>query len=44
MGFGLTISKQLVEVLGGTISVKSEFGKGSCFSFTIPLKVNFEGT
>jgi PAS domain S-box-containing protein len=34
-GLGLTIAKQLVELQGGSISVNSEIGKGSCFSFTL---------
>ena len=35
-GLGLTIAKGLIELLGGKISVKSDTGKGSTFSFIIP--------
>ena len=38
-GLGLAISKSLVETMGGSIGVESEYGKGSDFFFEIPQKI-----
>lgn len=42
-GLGLSIVKQLVELQGGCITADSELGKGSVFSFELPLQLADEG-
>jgi PAS domain S-box-containing protein len=38
-GLGLTISRQFVELMGGTLEVQSQPGQGSIFAFEIPVQV-----
>ncbi|HEX6896183.1 MAG TPA: ATP-binding protein, partial [Bryobacteraceae bacterium] len=41
-GLGLAICKQLLELMGGAISVQSSPGEGATFSFSLPLPLNAE--
>ncbi len=43
-GLGLTIVQNLVELLGGSITVDSEKGKGSCFCIAIPVTVSSQAS
>ena len=43
-GLGLTISREFCRILGGTLTVQSEEGKGSCFTALLPVKVDSVNT
>jgi len=42
-GLGLSVSKGIIEGLGGKISVESDEGKGADFQFTVPKKAKTQG-
>jgi signal transduction histidine kinase/CheY-like chemotaxis protein len=41
-GIGLTITKHLVELMAGSLTVESTLGQGSCFSFELPMGKGLE--
>lgn len=43
-GLGLAVSKQLIEMMNGSVKVESTKGKGSTFAFSIELKTSLEET
>ena len=42
-GLGLSITKKLIELHSSKLNVESEFGKGTTFSFTLPIKIEKGG-
>ena len=43
-GLGLSITKELVQLMHGAVDVKSEYGKGSVFSISIPQTISEKNT
>ena len=39
-GLGLALARRLVELHGGALTLQSELGKGSTFTFTIPVRAH----
>ena len=37
-GLGLAITRQVVELMGGSIELESTFGEGSCFRVKLPVE------
>ena len=43
-GLGLAIAKRLTDLMGGTLTVESQLGQGTCFHLTLPLRPIIEAT
>ena len=41
-GLGMAITKELVDMMGGTIEIESQLGVGSTFRITIPMELSAE--
>lgn len=39
-GLGMAITKNIVDLMGGTITVRSKVKKGSCFQVTLPIQID----
>ncbi|HLB05144.1 MAG TPA: ATP-binding protein, partial [Thermodesulfobacteriota bacterium] len=42
-GLGLPLTKRYIEIQGGSIHVESEYGKGSNFTFRLPMQITSMG-
>lgn len=43
-GLGMAISKELIELMGGSVSVSSELNKGSVFTVEVPFAIDYQAT
>ena len=43
-GLGMTITKEIIELMGGAVSLRSESGKGTVFVITLPLEIEEKNT
>lgn len=43
-GLGMAITKSIVDLMGGTITLESELGKGSSFHMTLDMKERHDGS
>lgn len=42
-GLGMAITKNIIQIMGGSVTAESRQGKGSCFTVVLPLKLQADG-